>query len=315
MTRPYQRIELDAHVLKAFFTVEIEELDGLENLGDGEFVASEGAMALLGQGKALDAAIWTMPIERIIQVVRELAAQREEIKQTIYEITGIADIMRGATKATETLGAQQLKAQWGSLRVQKMQKDVQRFIRDILRLKCEIIASKYTVETLSYIAGEQVRPEIMQMLRGDLQRSYAIDIETDSTIRGDMARSQQNMSQFLNGVAQYAKSIGPLIQQGVVPQDLALVLFDSFARQFKLGKAVEDKIGEYIEQAGQQQKQPEDAQRKQEEQEAKAINRQSAILDLQDKQISNAKGQAEVEGQQIENAMAAQGVQMTGFVS
>lgn len=28
VTRPYQRIELDAHVLKAFFTVEIEELDG-----------------------------------------------------------------------------------------------------------------------------------------------------------------------------------------------------------------------------------------------------------------------------------------------
>lgn len=294
---------------------EIAEIEGLETLNDGEFVASEGAIALLAQGKSLDDAIWTMPLERIIQVVRELAAQRFEIKETIYEITGIADVMRGATQATETLGAQQLKAQWGSLRVQKMQADVQRFIRDILRLKCEIIASKYTVETLGYIAGEQVNEATIELLRGDIQRSYAIDIETDSTIRGDMARSQQNMSQFLQGVANYAQSIGPLIQQGVVPQDLALVLFDSFARQFKLGKQLEDKISEYVEMAGQQQKTPEQQIEQAKKDEAEQINRQGAILDLQKRQTELAKGQAEVEGQQIENTLAVQGVQMNGFIS
>lgn len=293
---------------------QIEELDGLEGLNDGEFVASKGALGILSQNKSLDDAIWTMPLERIIQVIRELAAQRHQIKETIYEITGIADVMRGATQASETLGAQQLKAQWGSLRVQKSQADVQRFIRDILRLKCEIIASKYSAETLSHIQGEQIQDDVLDFLRGEIQRNYSIDIETDSTIRGDMARSQQNMSQFLQGVASYAQSLGPLIQQGIVPQDLALVLFESFARQFKLGKQVEDKLAEYIESAGNQQEAPEDQRAKAKEAEAEEMSRQGAILNLQKEAADLAKSQAEVEGQQIENLLAANGIQSQGFV-
>lgn len=293
---------------------EIKELDGLEGLDDGEFVASEGALNVLSQNKSLNDAIWTMPLERIIQVIRELAAQRHQIKETIYEITGIADVMRGASQASETLGAQQLKAQWGSLRVQKSQADIQRFIRDILRLKCEIIASKYSAETLSHIQGEQIQEDVLEFLRGEIQRNYSIDIETDSTIRGDMARSQQNMSQFLQGVASYAQSLGPLIQQGIVPQELALVLFEAFARQFKLGKQVEDKLAEYIESAGNQQETPEDQEAKAKKAEAEEMNRQGAILNLQKGAAELAKSQAEAEGQQIENVLAANGIQSQGFV-
>jgi len=36
-------------------------------------------------------------------------------KQTIYEICGIADIMRGDSDPRETLGAQKIKAQFGGL--------------------------------------------------------------------------------------------------------------------------------------------------------------------------------------------------------
>ena len=44
--------------------------------------------------------------------MRELVAHREVIKASIYEVTGISDIMRGQTVASETMGAQQLKSQW-----------------------------------------------------------------------------------------------------------------------------------------------------------------------------------------------------------
>lgn len=292
---------------------EIRELDGIEDLDDGEFKPSDGALAALAGGvKSLSDAIWVMPINEIIQVVRELVLQREQIKQAIFELTGIADIMRGASAPSETLGAQQLKAQWGSLRVADLQKDIQRFIRDIFRLKAEIMASKFTAKTFGYINGDMLPDEVLAFLRGDIQRAYSIDIETDSTIRGDLNRSQQNMAMFLQGTAQFAHSLGNLIAtpnnpMGVIPPKLALTVFASFARQFKLGKSVEDELARSMEQLEQQASQPQQPSPEQqaEQEEAKKLSRAATIADVTKRTADAAKAQGEAQGQQIENARAA----------
>lgn len=286
---------------------EVPELDAVANADDGEFVPSDGALTVLSQQKSLGDAIWVMPIEKIILVVRELIAQRNEIKQAIFEITGIADIMRGASSPSETLGAQQLKAQWGSLRVQDMQRDVQRFVRDLFRLKAEIIAGKFTDKSLALLNGAPVEPEVLAVLRNDVQRSYAIDVESDSTIRGDLARSQQNMSMFLQGTAQFAQSIGPLIASpanpaGVIPPELALTVYASFARQFKLGKEVEDKMGEYIQKAQQTPLGQPSPEQQAKQQEAEQIAKAGALAEVKQKTAAAEKTALEAQGQQIENA-------------
>ena len=74
------------------------------------------------------------------------------------------------------------------------------------------------------------------------------------------------------------------------------------------------KLAEYIENAGNQQETPEDQEAKAKKAEAEEINRQGAILGLQKGAVELAKGQAEVEGQQIENVLAANGIQSQGFV-
>jgi hypothetical protein len=81
-------------------------------------------------------------------VLKTLYEQRDQTKQVIYEITGISDIMRSASDPQETYGAQRIKTQWGTQRLQRMQKEVQRYIRDLIRLKAEIIAEKFQPETL-----------------------------------------------------------------------------------------------------------------------------------------------------------------------
>jgi hypothetical protein len=43
----------------------------------------------------------------------ELYKARDIVKKEIYEITGFSDIVRGQSKASETLGAQQIKAGLG----------------------------------------------------------------------------------------------------------------------------------------------------------------------------------------------------------
>jgi hypothetical protein len=118
-------------------------------IADAEIWAQHG-------GLANAVAFW--PIEKFILALRELYTNRNETKQAIYEITGISDIVRGATKATETLGAQQIKSQWGSLRIQKMQRMMERAARDLFVMMAEIIPAKFTSKTLQAMTGIQLEP-------------------------------------------------------------------------------------------------------------------------------------------------------------
>jgi len=63
--------------------------------------------------------------------------------------------MRGATEASETLGAQQLKAQYGGLRISTRQERFQMFVRDILRIKAELIVEHFDADTLRLMTGSR----------------------------------------------------------------------------------------------------------------------------------------------------------------
>jgi len=103
--------------------------DDLEN----EFVAA-GEAALLAQSGGFDKHIWMLPIEKLIVVAQELYKAREAIKVVIYELTGISDIIRGSSVASETATAQDLKAKWGTVRLRKMQTIVANYARDLFRM-------------------------------------------------------------------------------------------------------------------------------------------------------------------------------------
>ncbi len=238
----------DASLSKAFTT--------LSTLGDGELAPSDTEFAVVQMSGGLDKAIWLMPIEQAAAVLAQLYGQREQIKQTIYEITGIADILRGATDASETATAQQIKAQWGSLRVQARQAEVARFARDLIRIMVELIATTFSIETIAAMTGVQLQPQQEQLMRSDFLRSYRVDIETDSTIRADLTRSQEQMSQFVTGLGAFITAVGPAVQVGAMPLDVVADLLGGFARQFKLGKQAEDALDRMSAQAQEQAQQP-----------------------------------------------------------
>lgn len=134
--------------VRGVYDATISELSKLMNADDNTLIPADGVTALIERG-GLEKAIWMMPIDMAAQVLQVLQSQREATKQVIYEITGISDIMRSATDAQETFGAQKLKTQWGTQRLQRMQREVQRYIADIIRLKAEIISEKFQIETLA----------------------------------------------------------------------------------------------------------------------------------------------------------------------
>jgi hypothetical protein len=146
---------IEALKVRGIYDATLGELSQLMKAADNELIAGSHVSALLDRG-GLDKAIWMMPIEMAAKVIGELYIQRDACKQIIYEITGIADIMRSASDPQETFGAQKIKTQWGTQRLQRMQREVQRYIRDLIRLKAEIIAEKFQPETLEQMTLVQL---------------------------------------------------------------------------------------------------------------------------------------------------------------
>lgn len=292
-------------------------------LEDGQLAAADDPARAMQTG-GLDKAIWLWPVEKIIQVVQGLYEAREQAKNHLYELTGVADILRGQTNANETLGAQQIKAQWGSLRLQEAQRDVQRYARDLFRIMADLTAFAMEPPELQAMTGISLAPEIpnnappdatqqaqqqmaeaVKLLKSDLLREFAIDIETDSTIRADLTRAQENIATFIQGLAQYFQGVGPAVQAGAMPMPIAIKMAASFARNFKLGREAEEALDEWEKDAEQKAANPPPPQKSPEEKKAEmemAVQQQKASLDAQrqqqDMQVQQAKDAMELQREQ-----------------
>jgi hypothetical protein len=219
-----------------------DDLQAILNADENDLVPMENATQLVMSGKSITDAVWMWPVEMLAAVQEKLYQRRADIIQSIYEITGISDILRGSSDPNETATAQNIKAQFGSQRMNKRQRDVQRFARDLIRLGCEIIAAQFTAENLTALTGIQVTPEMMQILRSDVAMSFVIDIETDSTISEDLMMAQQRANEFVQGMGAWMQTIMPLVQTGGVPKEVAVEMTKSYAQRFKMGRSVEEAI-------------------------------------------------------------------------
>jgi len=91
--------------------------------------------------------IW-LPIEMISKILETSISLRQQLIEDVYQIYGLSDIMRGDGNAQETATAQNIKAQYGSVRIRDRQKELARFTRDICRLVGEIIVTHFQAETI-----------------------------------------------------------------------------------------------------------------------------------------------------------------------
>lgn len=150
---------MDAIRVRGLYAGNIPEMQKL--LQDGselDFTPVSQSLLSMTNGD-LSKAVWIWPIKDLVDAMQQLLLARERVKQDAYEVTGISDIIRGATDPNETLGAQQLKAQTGAIRIRDRQQDMARFIRDGLRLKSDIILNHFQPETIMRIADVRGIPE------------------------------------------------------------------------------------------------------------------------------------------------------------
>lgn len=265
---------VDALRLRGAYSANLAELANLFDADDRQMIPVENVSELSSVG-GLDKAIWTMPVERLVQVLNGLYQARDQIKATIYELTGLSDIVRGATDPNETASAQQIKSRWGSLRLQRLQREASRTIRDVLRLKAEVIAERFSPQTLEAVtnldfptaaekqqaqavaaqaqAMQQPVPaqvqaalaapaweELLRVMRSDQLRQYRVDVETDSTVQETVDRDFAGLREVMGAVGEVFAGV-----QAGLPGDVAKEVALAVARRARLGGAVEDALDQF----------------------------------------------------------------------
>lgn len=193
-----------------------------------------------------------LPMDMIAKVLEGLYTAREATKQTIYELTGMADIIRGASKASETLGAQQIKSKFANLRLSSRQQQVAEFMTRLLQLKAEVMCTLYSEETLLKISSaDQIAeaaahpervPQAMQLLKSDRLRHYRIEVAADSMLEPDEAQERERRDSFMSTVSNFMNAVKNIA--GIAPEmmPVALEMLKYTVRGFSVGRSLEASI-------------------------------------------------------------------------
>lgn len=331
------RISLITKAIKVagIYDASAEGIDRLLSEGVENKLIPVKQFAMLGNGAGIDGIVSFFPLEKVVATLKSLYEARERVKQDLYEITGISDIIRGASNANETATAQQIKGQYASLRLDTMQKDVARFSRDLVVIMTEIIAKHFSLDTLKKLSGvklltaiekQQIQmqqmiaqqtgqqlpipdevaklmklptwEEVEALIKDDTARSFRIDIETDSTIKADQEAEKQSRIELLGAVS------GFIQQAATVPPEMRKLAMDLLlfgVRGFKISREIEtsfEEVEDQLRQAEDQPPQPDP----QEQIAAREAEIQKAKFES-DMALTQAKAQADLQKANIDLAI------------
>jgi hypothetical protein len=298
--------------------------------------------AAFAEKQGLKGAFDVMELQPIYEALKAAYEAAEQQKNIIYEITGLADIIRGSTDPNETATAQKMKGNFGSMRLRAMQSTVAEFATEILQIKAQIIC-KYNPQTLAQIAGvqsfsqedQQYIPEAMQLLANATLRDFRIEIVADSMIYMDELQEKSDRMEMATAVGNYLKSAIPAATETPQLAPLLMDLLKFIVTGFKVGKTIEgsfDTIADQLKQLAQnpqpkpnpemekiqaeaqakQQQMQMDAQKSQQELQAKQQFEQwKAQLDAQVAQAQQAaQAQQDAQAQQMESQREQQKMQL-----
>lgn len=199
--------------------------------------------ALLGSGTPKDMIVW-LPLDMVANVITQLVALRKQLISDVYEITGLSDIMRGATAPSETATAQQLKSQYGSVRVRDRTEELVRIARDTARIAAEIMAENFQSKTMLDMSqmeipsdadiAKQVKPLDQQakQIAAQVEKAKA-DPNLQAQAKQQPEQAQQMLQQAQQQVGEITKRINDLQAQPTI-ETVVKFLRDQRLRPFVL---------------------------------------------------------------------------------
>jgi F0F1-type ATP synthase membrane subunit b/b' len=280
--------------------------------GDNNSLIPVDKWMAFGEKGGLKGAIDLLPIDTLAAALNQCYQARSDIKAQIYEITGISDIIRGASYASETATAQQIKGQYAGLRLRAMQEDVALFASELIRLKAQIMCAKFQPQTiLAYAAAGQMQPadqqlipQALELLRDKPLRNFRVEVAADTLVQLDEQQMKQDRMEFLQAFGGFVQQAMPVVQASPQMAPMMMEIMKFGVGAFKQAKQLEGVLDQALQQYqnGQQQEQKPDpeAMKVQAEQQLEQAKLQSEM------QLEQAKMQANMQLEQMKEQFQAQ---------
>lgn len=260
--------------------------------------------AMFAEKGGLKGAIDWFPIEDVVNTLNTLTGIRDQTITLLHEVTGMSDLLRGGSTDQYTSdGTNQLKAKFGSIRVQALQDEFARFASDLDALKAEVISKHYNPQSIIRQASAQYLPEpdrprvpaaIALMKSPDVK--WRVDIRPESIAMLDYAQLKSERTEFLTAMATYIQSAQAMV--AAVPGSLPILMeFMKFAMAgFKGSNYLEGIMDQAIDMAKKAPpEKPDDGAAQAEQMRAQADMAKIEAKKAADLEVINAKRMAELE--------------------
>ena len=257
---------IEALRLVGIFDASAEGLGkALDSGTDGEMIAVSNMAALTAKsttaGGGLNGVVQWLPMDHVIQTLLGLYQGRDQAKNTLYEVSGISDIIRGQVDPREKASQSKLKAGFASQRLEQRRRAVERVARDAARLMVELMAELYSPMTIREQSGFDLLPEVEQVEQGqkdvmwqkveallanDKARGFRIDVETDSTVEMDAGQTQESRTEFLTAAGNFLGNSVEIMNGSpdLVPVIGEMLLFT--VRGYRAGRTLETTFEEAV---------------------------------------------------------------------
>lgn len=270
--------------------------------------------AMFAEGGGVKGKIDFAPIDQVVNCINHLRVMRQDKVMQIYEVLGISDVMRGSSKASETATAQQIKAQFGSTRVQLKQFYIAEWITHALRIKAEIICKHWQPETIIQRSNIERTfdapfvPSAIQLLKDEEMAEYRVSVEADSMAALDWAAERDAAVQFLQGMGAFISQVAPMAQQAPEAGPVLMQLLKWGVAKFRVSTEIESVLDQAIGAMSQKLTQPPAPPQptidQQIEMQKIEANKQIAMLESQtDKDIAALKGSIEMQKVELQAKM------------
>ncbi len=205
-----------------------------------------------------------VPIDQIAAVISQLQTAAERIKQQIYELTGISDIIRGASSPYETASAQNMKAQYTGLRLQTNQNELAEYFSRLLRIKAFLITKFYTPETIMQKCGQLVEadmallPQAIDLLKNELLSNTHVEVSVDSLQLAEWGKDNQERNEAISALANLLREAIPAVRENPAMGPFFLHLIKFQLSSYKGAREIEGFIEQELQKllvAGTEQKQ------------------------------------------------------------
>jgi len=222
---------------------------------ENDLIAVE-SYAMMQEKGGLKGAIEYFPIEQVAAVLDKMHNARQRLIAELYDITGISDIVRGASDPRETAKAQQIKGNFANKRLSSRQNEMLRMAREALEIQAQIICKHYSIDTIRMVSSAEqvlVNPMTQQpdpirfgkavmLLKNSPLRRFRVKINEKTLAMPDENDDREQRVQFVQGVSQLLGAATQMLETVPAAGPLLGEILLFAVRGFPMAKSTEASI-------------------------------------------------------------------------